>query len=137
MIFSLFLDWCGNSSCIHCELDLYMHLSNDRDSGLFYLLSWMVWCRLSSWRHCCIPSIVLGSAVSYVFYWLYVVYRWLLRLRPSSKTFQRHHPLIHLGCFKVLPITAFHVDAVSTWYMMLVLGGEAFWWWWLTRVLFT
>ena len=46
-------------------------------------------------------------------------------------------PYIYLECFKVLSITAFHVDAASTWYVMLVLGGEGFWWWWHTRVLFT
>ena len=33
---------------------------------------------------------------------------------------------IHLGFFKVLPITVFHVDAAPTWYMLLVLGGEEF-----------
>ena len=35
MKFSLFLDQCGNSSCIRCWLDLYIHLSNDHGSGLF------------------------------------------------------------------------------------------------------
>ena len=43
---------------------------------------------------------------------------------------------IHLGWFKVLPITAFQVDAAPTWYVMQVLGGKGFWWRWLTLVLF-
>ena len=39
MEFSLSLDLCSNSSCMRCELDLYIHTSNDRDRGLFYLLT--------------------------------------------------------------------------------------------------
>ena len=35
-------------------------------------------------------------------------------------------PYIYLEFFKVLSMTAFHVDAASTWYVMLVLGGEGF-----------
>ena len=60
IIFILSKKWngCGNSSCMPLELHLYIYPSNDRGRGLFYLLTWMVWCRSSSWRHCCIPSIV-------------------------------------------------------------------------------
>ena len=86
----------------------------------------MVWRRLnSSWR-CCIPSIVLGSAVSQGFYRPSVVYRWLLLLGPAPTTFQKRHPQIHLGWFKVLPGTERHVDAAPTWYVMLVLRIEGF-----------
>ena len=35
MEFLLFSDRCGNSSCMCCELDLYIHLLNDRGHGLF------------------------------------------------------------------------------------------------------
>ena len=70
------------------------------DGGPFYLLTWMVWCKSSSWWCCFIPSIVLGSAVSKGFYWLGVVYRWLLWLRPGPKTFQWRHPLYSFGVVK-------------------------------------
>ena len=53
-----------------------------------------------------------------------------------SKNFSAASSRIYLGWFKVLPITAFHVNAAFTWYLMLVLDGE-FWRRWLTRVLFT
>ena len=53
--------------------------------------------------------------------------------KPFSGVFS----YIHLGCFKVLSITAFHVVAASSWYVLLVLDGEGFWWLWLTRVLLT
>ena len=96
MEFSLSLDWCGNSSSMSCELDLYIHLSNDCGCGHFYLLTRMVWCRLSSWWYC-ILSIVLGSAVSKGFCWPGVACIWLPQLRPDPKTFQRRHPLYWLG----------------------------------------
>ena len=68
-----------------------------RQQLLVYLLTWMAWRRSSSsWRFC-IPSIFLGSAVSWRFYWPGVVYRWLLRLGPGPKTFQRRHLLFSLG----------------------------------------
>ena len=35
MEFSLSLDPCGNSSCMRCELDLYIHPSNYRGHGRF------------------------------------------------------------------------------------------------------
>ena len=92
MEFSLSLDRCVNSSCMCCELDLYIPPLNDRVRGLFYLLTWMVWCRLSSSWHCCNPSIVLRSAVSWGFYSPRVVYIWLLQLRPGPKTYQWRHP---------------------------------------------
>ena len=144
MEFSLSLDWCGNSSCIRCGLDLHIHSSNDRVCGLLYLLTWMVWCRSSSWSHCCIPSIVLGSIFSEGFYCPGVVYRWLLWLGPVPKTFQWRHLLysfevvqsIAHHCISHRSITAFHVDAASTWYVLLVLGGKGFWWWCLTWILF-
>ena len=53
-----------------------------------------------------------------------------------QKLFSIVIPYIYLGWFKVLPITAFHVDAASAWYVMLVLRDERFWWQWFTRVLF-
>ena len=134
MEFSLSLDRCDNSSCMHCELGLYIHKSSNRDRGLFYLLTWMVWISL---LRCCTPSIVLGSAVSWGFYWPGVVYWWLLRLGPDPKTFQRHHPPYSVGVFQSISNIAFHVDASPTWYVMLVLGSEGFPWWWLTGVLFT
>ena len=43
-----------------------------------------------------------------------------------QKLFSSVIPDIHLGCFKVSPITAFHVVAASTWYVLLVLGDEGF-----------
>ena len=60
------------------------------------------------------------------FYWPGVVYIWLPQLRPGPKTFQQRHPLYSLEVFKISSITAFHVDAASTWYVLLVLGGEGF-----------
>ena len=93
MEFSLSLDRCSNSSCMRCNLDLYIHLSNDRGRRFFYLLTWMVWRKSKSLWCCCNPSIVLGSVISLGFHWPDVVYRWLLWLGPGPKTFQqRHHP---------------------------------------------
>ena len=105
MEFSLSLDWCGNSSCMRCELDLYIQLPNDSGRRIFYLLPWMGWCRLSSL--CCyyIPSIVLWSAVSRGFYWPGVINRWLLLLGSGSKLFRGVIPHIYLGWVKVLSIT--------------------------------
>ena len=92
-----FLDWCSNSSCMRCDLDLYIHPSNYRSRGLFYLPTCIVWCiSSSSWR-CCILSIVLGSSVSQGFYWPGVLYRWLLRLGSGPKSFQQHHLPFSLG----------------------------------------
>ena len=124
MEFSLSLDQCGNSSCMRCELDLYIHPSNDRDRGLFYLLTWMVWRRLSSWWHFCIPSIVLGSAVSYGFYCPGVVYRWLLQLEPGPKTFQQRHPLYSLEL--VQSIDHHCISHRCIFHMVHVAGIE--WW---------
>ena len=84
------LNRCDNSSCMRYEMDFYIHLSHDCVYGLFYLLTWMR--RSSSLWHCCIPSIILESAVSWGFYWPCVVFRWLLLLGPGPKTFQRRHP---------------------------------------------
>ena len=36
-------------------LDIYIHLSKYRGHELFYLFTWIFWCRLSSWWRCCIP----------------------------------------------------------------------------------
>ena len=95
------------------------------DHRHFYLLTWMVWHRFSSWWHYWIPFIVLESAFHRDFIG-HVLYTdgW-----PGRKIFTGVIPYIQLGCFKVLPITAFHVDATSTWYLLLVLGGEELWWW--------
>ena len=82
---------------MHFELDLHIHRSNDCDRGLFYLLIWIAWCKSSSLRRCFSPFIALGSTVSKEFYWSGVDYRWLLRLRPASKTFHQRHPLYSLG----------------------------------------
>ena len=92
MEFLLSLHRCSNSSCMHCELNLYIPSLNDHGRKHFYLLAWMVWCRLSIWWCCCIPSIVLRSAVSQKIYWWGVVYRWLLQLGPLK----RHYPLYSL-----------------------------------------
>ena len=85
------------------EMDFYIHLSHDCVYGLFYLLTWMR--RSSSLWHCCIPSIILESAVSWGFYWPCVVFRWLLWLGPGPKTFQRRHPSYLPG---VVESTAHH-----------------------------
>ena len=83
----------GHPGCVHCQLDLNIHLSNDCGCRLFfYLLIWMVWHRSGSSWYCCILSVVIGSAISYGFHWSGVVYRWLLWLGPSPKTFQQCHP---------------------------------------------
>ena len=64
-----------------------------RVADFFYLLTGVVWCRLIILWSCCIPSIVLGSAISWEFSWPGVVYSWLLRLGPGPKAFQwRHSP---------------------------------------------
>ena len=137
MEFSLSLDRCGNSICMRCNLDLYIHLSNDRGCRFFYLLTWMVWRKSRSLWCCCNPSIVLGSVISLGFYWPGVVYRWLLWLGPGPKTFQqRHHPH-SLEVVQIILITAFHLDAAPICYVILVLSGEEFWWRWLTWVLLT
>ena len=72
------------TSCVYWD---YIHSSDDHGYGLFYLVTWMIWRRSSSSWRCCNPSIVLESAVSWVFYWLGVVYRWLLRLGHGPKLF--------------------------------------------------
>ena len=124
MEFSLSLYQCGNSSCVCCELDLYIHPSNDYVHRLFYLLTWMFWSRLSSWWHCCIPSIVVGSAISWGFYWPGVVYRWLLRLGPGPKTFQQFHLLYSLEV--VQSIVHHCISCRCSFHMELVAGIR--WW---------
>ena len=126
------LNRCDNSSCMRYEMDFYIHLSHDCVYGLFYLLPWMR--RSSSLWHCCIPSIILESAVSWGFYWPCVVFRWLLLLGPGPKTFQRRHPSYLPG---MVESTAHHCfSRRCNSHVIMVLGGEGFWWW-LTRVLFT
>ena len=59
----------------------------------FCLLTWMIWRGSRSSWYFCIPSIVLGSAVSYGFYWPSLV----LWLDPGRKIFQQCHPSYSLG----------------------------------------
>ena len=82
---------------MRCEVGLCIRPSNDRSCGLFYLLTWVVWHRSSSSSRCCIPSIALGSAVSWESYWPGIVYRWWLRLGPGPKNFQQCHTPYLLG----------------------------------------
>ena len=119
MEFSLSLGWCDNSSYIRCELDLYIHPTNYRGRGFFYLLTWMVWYRLCSWWRCRIASIVLGSVISY---------RWLLVLGHVSKTFQWHHPLYSLRVVQSIIHHCISRRWNSHMYVMLVLRGEGFRW---------
>ena len=91
MAFSLSLDRYSNSSCMRCELDLYNHPSSDHSRGLFYPLTWIVWCRSTSLWRCCLPSIVFASSISLGFYWSGVVYRWLQQLGLGLKIFQQRH----------------------------------------------
>ena len=128
MKFSLSLDWCGNSSYMRCDLDLYIRQSNDRDPRLFHLLTWMVWRISSNSWDCCVHSIFLGSAISWGLYWPGVVYRWLLRLGPGPKTFQQYHAPYSLVVFQSIAHHCISGKCSSTWYMMLVLSGEGFWW---------
>ena len=109
---------------MRCGLDLYIHSSNDRGGRLFYLLTRMIWFRLSSSLHCCISSIVFGPAVPYGFYWPGVVYRWLLWLGPGPKTFHQRRPPYSLGVVQSIAHYSICVDAAPTWHVMLVLDGE-------------
>ena len=46
--------------------------------------------------------------------------------RAWSESFQWSHPPYSFGVVQSITNAAFHVDAVPTWYVILLLGGEAF-----------
>ena len=117
-----------------CELELYIYLWNDHGHRLFYLLTWMVWRRSSSWWHFYFPPIVPGSAVSQGFYWPGVVYRWLLRLRPGPKTFPERHPLYSLGELQSITHHCIsrrcsfhlaHVTGIGWWRILMIMAHSS------------
>ena len=84
---------CGNSSCMHSELDLYIQPSND----LF--ICWLEWFSID-WA---VRSIVVLPLLFLCHSFHRNIIRQvlstngLLRLRPGPKTFQWRHPLYLLG----------------------------------------
>ena len=107
-----------------CELDLYIKRLNDRGCGLFYLLIEMF---SADWTVGVIVVFlplfvvqpfhkdIIGQVLSTDEYCIQDLVQKLL----SEVT-----PYIYLKWFKVLPITAFHLDAALKWYVILVLGDE-------------
>ena len=118
--FSLSSDRCIiQVTCVTRVLDFYIHPSNNH--GYVLLTTLMFWCRSRSSWHCCVPFIVLESAVSWEFYWPGVVYRWLLRLRPGSKFFlAASSPIFTWGGPK------YHQ---SLYFMYMVPHGTWCWYW--------
>ena len=93
MGFSRSLDWCGNSSCMRCDLNLYIHPSNHRGRGLF--ICWLEWfsadwvvCEVvvspphCSWVNCFMGILLAKCCLQMV-----------ATARPGPKIFQQpHHP---------------------------------------------
>ena len=124
MEFSLSLDWCGNSSCMHWELDLYIHLSNDRGWGLFFSADMNGLVQIKQ-----LVALLYSLHCSWVRRFIGILLvRCCLHMIAAAKTWSKNfsagHPLYWLGVLQ--SIVHHYISHRCTFHMVRVVGIG--WW---------